>query len=90
MKGKRADGTTYYVTCGVRRIVEITTLDSATMLPTETRVETKECDTPLFGDEERATGICRSCRRGWEVEGNRFATAAEKYRATQPPTGAAN
>ncbi len=31
------------------------------------RVEwvTRECGTPLFGDEERKAGVCRSCASGW-------------------------
>lgn len=28
------------------------------------------CDTPLFGKDERATGICNSCLRGWSADGN--------------------
>ena len=37
--------------------------------------ETRECGSPLFSEEERATGVCRSCLRGWMVP-------------TQFPTGA--
>lgn len=29
------------------------------------------CGTPLFSDDECKRGICKSCLRGWEVEGNR-------------------
>ena len=81
MKGTRADGTTYNITCDIVRTAVVTSLDSTTMLPTGSRVETKECGAPLFGDHEYATGICRSCRRGWEVEDNHFATPQEKARA---------
>lgn len=28
------------------------------------------CDTPLFGFNERKTGVCTSCLGGWSVEGN--------------------
>ena len=42
---------------------------------------TEACGTPLFGAHTQ-TGICRSCERGWEVEGNRFANQTERDRAT--------
>jgi len=45
-------------------------------------VHTEPCNIPLFADPERITGICASCRKGWEVEGNKFATDAERERAT--------
>jgi hypothetical protein len=44
----------------------------------EERVE--PCGVPLFSDKERASGTCRSCASGWEVDGNRFATAKETAR----------
>lgn len=31
----------------------------------EKRWETKPCGGPLFGDDERRSGVCRSCARGW-------------------------
>lgn len=48
--------------------------------PTE-YVVTEACGVPLFGDEERRTGVCRSCHQGWDMEGNTYATPAEKERA---------
>lgn len=36
---------------------------------TET-VEIAACGTPLFGDGERALGVCRGCLKGWSVPGN--------------------
>jgi hypothetical protein len=35
-----------------------------------TEVVVRECGTPIFGDSGRASGICASCRKGWETEGN--------------------
>jgi hypothetical protein len=43
---------------------------------------TEACDKPLFLDTETASGVCRSCRSGWEVPDNRFASDAERQRAT--------
>lgn len=31
---------------------------------------TRPCGTPLFGDEERAVGKCRSCAKGWTHPNN--------------------
>lgn len=45
-------------------------------------VHTEACNIPLFADAERASGICRTCHKGWEVEGNQFANNAERERAT--------
>jgi hypothetical protein len=42
--------------------------------------ETGPCNVPLFGDDT-ASGVCRSCRSGWEHPDNRFASEAEKRRA---------
>ena len=44
---------------------------------------TEPCGTSLFYDDERATGICRSCKHGWEAEGNTFANEEERARAAQ-------
>lgn len=48
----------------------------------QTYVTTEPCNTPLFTEDEMATGICRSCRSGWETAGNEFANEAERTRAT--------
>lgn len=39
---------------------------------------TEPCNTPLFHEAERASGVCRSCADGWEVPGNRPASQAER------------
>jgi len=41
---------------------------------------TAACGAPLFGDDMKH-GVCRACRQGWEVSGNRFANDAERARA---------
>jgi hypothetical protein len=48
----------------------------------ETTTETRRCGVPLFSDQ-RAHGVCRGCAEGWQVEGNRFATADEIATAEQ-------
>jgi len=45
-------------------------------------IVTEPCSTPLFYNDECATGICRSCKHGWEAEGNIFASQEERKRAT--------
>lgn len=44
-------------------------------------IHTEPCNIPLFAEPERTTGVCASCRKGWEVEANKFATDAERERA---------
>lgn len=68
---------TQHSTCTVPRIVVVThgTLNLAT---SETKVTGSEtvtgpCNTPLFSDDEKSSGICRACATAWEVEGNKFA-----------------
>jgi hypothetical protein len=41
-----------------------------TLKSTETVVE--RCGTPLFGERESRTGICKSCLSNWSVEGNKI------------------
>lgn len=73
-------------TCTIVRTIVVThnTMNMVTGEMTAGRKETKTepCNTPIFTDEERHTGICKACRQGWEVEGNKFASEAEKKRAT--------
>lgn len=68
--------------CTVRRIVKEThyLLSMATGKTGKGRskVVTKACGTPLFGEPESLTGICLSCARGWEVEDNRFVNEEER------------
>lgn len=44
---------------------------------------TRECAIPLFGDDERQRGTCRSCHKGWEHPNNypadRERPTAEQY-----------
>ena len=60
-------------------------LDSQTASFVETSREqvVKACAIPLFGDDDKARGVCRSCSEGWEHAENRFATDAERKRATE-------
>lgn len=39
---------------------------------------TRACAVPLFSDEERARGECRSCASGWTHPNNYRAEAAEE------------
>lgn len=72
--------------CTIRRTVKVThyRVNMATGKRTKGRSEivTEPCGVPLFSDEHRRTGVCDSCAKGWDVEGNRFANAKEKARAT--------
>lgn len=75
----------YYSACSIIRTkdVEIGHFNSDgvfVMDRIETRVE--PCGTPLFTNLETTTGVCRSCREGWEVEDNVFASPEERTRAT--------
>lgn len=66
--------------CQIKRIMVIrhSTVDMRTgeQTPGKIEVVTKECGTPLFGDQ-----VCRGCAQGWEVEENKFASEKEKARA---------
>lgn len=55
----------------------------------KTEIVTEPCGTPLFDDVRKASGVCRSCANGWEVEGNKFANKAEKAKALAAPKTAA-
>lgn len=59
------------------------TLNMATGASTSERQETvtEPCNLPLFGDVERKRGVCRSCAKGWEVDGNKFANDGERSKA---------
>lgn len=59
-----------YHSCTVmrRKLVKTGTLSMATgQLEMSGKAEwvTEACGTPLFGDEERRSGTCRSCAKGW-------------------------
>jgi hypothetical protein len=41
--------------------------------------ETRPCGTPLFSQDERTIGVCRSCAGGWESDGNHPPTACGNY-----------
>jgi len=65
-----------FSSCGVEHLkhVTISTWNLATgekTLKSETDV-VELCGTPLFGKDEKATGICNSCLKGWSVEGNKL------------------
>ena len=38
---------------------------------------------PCGNWHEVKSGVCDSCRKGWEVEGNRFSSVAEMMRARE-------
>ena len=71
--------------CTIQRIKRVGhgTLSPATGGNTISHYTTEHepCNVPLFADRERRTGVCDSCHRGWEVEGNRFASDDEGMRA---------
>ena len=71
--------------CSIRRTFKQThgMLNISTGKSTTDRIEivTEACNAPLFGDEERVRGICRSCASGWEHKDNNFASPKEKARA---------
>jgi len=56
------------------------------MIIDRVEIVTEACGTPLFSDEEKRSGVCNSCRKGWEVKDNRFATAAQRALATKGVT----
>lgn len=69
--------------CSVARTWLVThgTLDLATGQTTEGEKEwrTGPCGSPLFGDTERKTGVCRACARGWEHPNNYSAAYASTH-----------
>ena len=77
----------YYGQCTVRRTSKVThgTVNMVSGKSTKGRTEivTEACGTPLFGEPENTTGICRACAEGWEVPDNRFADPKEKERAME-------
>jgi len=72
---------TPFHSCRVERRVTTTAgrLDLATgetVFDGPETTEVRECGTPLFSDERRASGICRSCAEGWEAPGENEFTEA--------------
>lgn len=55
-----------------RRLVTHSTVDILSGESTDTGIEWVEgaCNTPLFTDQERTSGICRTCESGWEHPDN--------------------
>lgn len=72
--------------CTIQRTVYVRhgklSLSTGDFVETHAETVTKACGVPLFGKDERARGVCRSCAKGWSVDGNAFATDAERERAT--------
>lgn len=66
--------------CAIVRTILVThyTLNMSTGAKSEDRQEwvTRPCGSPLFSDDDRATGRCKSCDRGWNHPDN--------YRADGP------
>lgn len=71
--------------CTILRRVEVNTYTfnivtgKKTHVSSETVIE--NCNTPLFTEQERITGICKSCRSGYATRGNEFANESELQRA---------
>lgn len=85
--GGRKNGAPYWSACRVLRVVveryhglnSVTGEITADVKPAATVI--KGCGTPIFSGgfdgRGREDGVCASCRNGWSVEGNRFATLAD-------------
>jgi hypothetical protein len=67
-KAKRFDSCTVVRRC----LVTHGTLNIVSGAITESKSawETKPCGTPLFGDDERASGKCKACAEGWTHPNN--------------------
>lgn len=76
---------TYFHLCTIQRTFVRSTgiLSGGEFVEVKKETVTEPCGTPLFSPKQQATGICGSCRKGWEVENNKFATEVEKQRATE-------
>jgi hypothetical protein len=63
--------------CTVQRTVLVThgtfNLNTGEHRKGEQEWKTGPCNTPLFGEESRKTGVCSSCKKGWSVPNNYFA-----------------
>lgn len=74
--GNRPRGKEYYPSCRVmRRFVErrlvMNFITSEVSDPGgKPTVVVRACGSPLFDDDGRASGVCRSCARGWQVDEN--------------------
>ncbi len=44
-------------------------------------IQQRKCAVPLNRDDERKTGICRFCCKGWESARNKFVSDSERDRA---------
>jgi len=76
----------YYSICNIQRkkVIEHGRFTSTGKFEiTGTEIVIEPHGTPLFTEAETTTGICKSCREGWEVEGSLFASQAERERATK-------
>ena len=76
-----------FTRCTILRTFKVThtTMSMTGKKPTKkpwSEIVTGPCDTPLFTAGEETTGICNSCRKGWSVKNNHFATEEERIRAT--------
>jgi hypothetical protein len=79
--------TPYHTSCTIIRTKKVLThhvnwFTGQDTGPPDADIRTEACGTPLFHEREHSTGICESCRRGWQVGDNRFASSEEKRRAT--------
>lgn len=75
--------------CRVQRMKLITSykviLGTGEEVPNSRSQEWKSepCGTPLFSDATKATGVCRSCAKGWKVDSN-YPLDTEENRALVP------
>jgi hypothetical protein len=81
-KTHRATARVYHSSCHVERTCKVThyTMNMITgerSGPLSEETVTKPCGTPLFGDDERDRGVCRSCADGW-TDPNNYATERGK------------
>lgn len=63
----------------VRRSSMNLTTGNTTQLDTKTLVQL--CASPLFTEEDKHLGVCASCRGGWEIADNMFASEEERIAA---------
>lgn len=86
-KTKKPKKPVYHTGCTILRVIHKKHYtmklggDASDMELVSEETVTEACNVPLFGEEEKIRGVCRGCRKGWEVEGSLFATEAEKQRA---------
>ncbi len=73
-----------YPTCTIQRRVLVQvfkwTASGQSILVSQSLV-IEPCGIPLVNTQERSSGVCNSCRQGYEAPENEFANDAERQRA---------